>query len=402
MEREAIKKITFLDLDKSTLPLNWFKNGLLSKIEFPKQLINTKANIIILSPENFPTSSSNDGVAFFSLKRMITGSLVVDNTVEVCAMDSMITSYAWAASILGLKITIRTPQMTNKYWIKRAKDYGADIIHEGIKTTDTTRIFDTHKKKKNFVNQFKEFAGYAYHKVITSEAIKKAVDGVGNNKVALLITPSSSGALSGAADGNKKNFPYSKNLLIEPEASSTFFNNQKGEHRLYGMGYGFIPYIYNVSTIDYIMPVEEDVVIKVLKCIEEFNSKISSEFNLNSKELKPIVGKLGLPAVGAIIAAKIAARQLHLTEEDNIVIISEDLSSPYKETLKTELMEDIDVKHIIEENLINEYFKPLLDVTGQRQQERLMKKKTDYWLRRMENEEILKDMKNSSFWEKIN
>ena len=400
MAKEKLNYKELLNNSAPSLPLNWRKpNGEINRIIIPKNITGTKANVVVLSSDYFPTGSCNDGSAYFNLKQLAENK--TQNSVEVCAFDSAIASYAWAATQLGLKCTIKTPQMSHPYWIKKAKDLGAKVEFEGVKNTDAARIIDLNKKKSNFVSQFQAFPGYMYHQTVTGNAIEKVVDGVGDSKVSLLAYPSSSGALTGAAVYSKKKFPYSKNILIEPSESSTFYNNKKGQHKIYGMGYGFIPYIHNVYATDYVMLAEEDEVIKTLKCIEEFSNKIASEFKIETKSAKAITQKMGISTIASIICAINLAQQLRFNEQDNIVVISEDTSQPYKDILKEEQIEDMDAKHIIEEAMIKQNFRLFMDVTGQRQRERLFKKKSDFWQRRGADESILKKMRDKDYWNNL-
>ncbi|MCX6111863.1 MAG: hypothetical protein NTY22_01045 [Proteobacteria bacterium] len=400
------EKISYKDLfSENTHPslnINWRRSsGEISKVIVPSQITGTKANIIVMTPDSFPTSSSYDGVAYFNLRYMIENKKIKNNTVEVCALDSAIVSYAWAASVLGLKCILRIPQMTYPYWIKKATEFGAKIEFEGVKTLDVTRIIDSNKKKENFVSEFQSPISYSYHAQITGRAISKAVEGIGNSKAVVIAYSASSGGITGASSTAKKNFPYSKTIVVEPEACSTFYNNKKGVHKLYGMGYGFIPYIHNIMATDYVMPIEEDEAIKTLKCIEDFGSKIASEFKIDTKMVKPMVQKFGISTVACIMAAINLAEQLYLHSDDNVVIIGEDTAIPYKEVLKSELIEDIEVKQIIEEAFIKIKFRPLVDVTGQRQRERLFKKKNDFWIRRGIDESILENMRKKEYWDKL-
>jgi cysteine synthase len=401
MVKEKLSYKELLNNSAPTLPLNWRKpSGEINRTVIPKQIVGTKANIIVLSPEYFPTGSCNDGAAYFNLKQLV--ETKKQNSVEVCAFDSAIASYAWAATQFGLKCTIKTPQMSSPYWIKKAKDLGAEVEFEGVKISDAARIIDLNKKKPNFVSQFQNTAAYTYHKIVTGNAIEKAVDGVGDNKVSLLCYPASSGALTGAAISSKKKYPYSKNLLIEPEESSTFYNNKKNTHRMYGMGYGFIPYIHNIYATDYVMLAEEDEVIKTMKCIEDFTAKIAADFNIEIKLVKAMTQKIGLGAFASIVCSINLAQQLRFNENDNIVVIAEDTSTPYKELIKAEQIQDIDSKHIIKESMIDHKFRLFMDVTGQRQRERLFKKKADFWLRRGSDENILNKMRDKDYWDTIN
>ncbi len=400
MGKEKINYKELLNNAVPTLPLNWRKpSGEIDRIIIPKNMTGTKANIIVLSPDSFPTGSANDGPAYFNLKQMAEGKK--QSTVEVCAFDSAIASYAWAAAQLDIKCTIKTPQMSHPYWIKKAKDYGAKVEFEGVKIIDASRIIDLNKKKPNFVSQFQSAAGYMFHQTVTGTAIEKAVDGIGDSKVSLLAYPASSGALTGAAISSKKKFPYSKNMLVEPSESSTFYDNKKGAHKIYGMGYGFIPYIHNIYATDYVMLAEEDETLKTLKCIEDFGNKIASEFNIDSKSIKALVQKIGLSGMASLICSINLAQQLRFNEDDNIVIISEDTSVPYKEIIRAEQIQDIDTKHIIEESLIKQKFRLFMDVTGQRQRERLFKKKADFWARRGSDENILNKMRDRDFWNNL-
>lgn len=198
------EKITYKELNNDTSKLgfsiNWRKSsGEISKAVLPKNIVGTKANVIVLSPDNFPTGSSNDGSAYFNVKHMIENKRIQANTLEVLAFDSAIISYAWACSVMGVKCIIKTPENTNPYWLKKAEGYGAKIEFEGVKISDASRIIDSNRKKINFISDVQSSITYSYHANVTANAITKAVEGSGNSKVVLLSYPVSSGGLSGAA-----------------------------------------------------------------------------------------------------------------------------------------------------------------------------------------------------------
>jgi len=400
------EKITYKDLNsensKPNFLLNWKKpSGEISKIVLPKNIVGTKANVVVLSPDNFPTGSSNDGSAYFNVKYMIDNKRLQANTVEVLAFDSAIISYAWACSVMGVKCIIKTPESTNPYWLKKAEGYGAKVEFEGIKISDANRIIDSNRKKTNFISDVQSPITYSYHASVTANAITKAVEGSGNSKLVLLSYPVSSGGFSGAAFISKKSFPYSKNILIEPTSSPTFYSNKRTSNKSSGVGYGFIPYIHNIMGTDYVMLIDDGDSAKALKCIENFGTKIATEFKVDAKHTKQMVGKFSLSTVASIIGTITLADQLHLREDDNVVIIGEDYPAPYKDILKAQEVEEIDVKSTIEEIFIKNSFRPIIDVTGQRQRERLFKKKNDFWLRRGADESTLEKMRNKEYWENL-
>ena len=80
------EKITYKELNSDTSKLgfsiNWRKpSGEISKVVLPKNIVGTKANVIVLSPENFPTGSSSDGAAYFNVKYMIDNKRLQANTL---------------------------------------------------------------------------------------------------------------------------------------------------------------------------------------------------------------------------------------------------------------------------------------------------------------------------------
>lgn len=401
-----LEKITYKDLVsesfKSNIPINWRKpSGEISRIKLPSKITGTQANVVVLSPENFPTCSANDGAAYFNVKYMIDNKKTTANTIEVLAFDSAIASYAWACSIMGVKCIIKTPENTNNYWIKKAQSYGAKIEFEGVKMSDASRILDSNRKKTNFISDTQSVITYIYHSKVTSWAITKAVEGLGNGRVVLLSYPVSSGGFSGASFINKKNFPYSKNILSEPVSAPVFYSTRKGRMKLANSSNGFIPYIHNIMGTDYVMLSEDKDIYKTLKCIEQFHTKIANDFKIDLKDIKQLVGKFGPSTICSLISVITMARQLHLNPEDNVVVIGEDGPSAYKDILKNYNIEEMDVSAIIKEAFIDDVFRPIIDVTGQRQRERLIKKKTDFWLRRGANEDNLEKMNSEQYWSKL-
>lgn len=302
---------------------------------------------------------------------------------------------------MGVKCIIKTPENTHPYWLKKAEGYGAKIEFEGVKISDASRIIDSNRKKVNFVSDVQSPITYTYHANVTANAIAKAVEGVGNSKVVLLSYPVSSGGFSGAAFINKKNFPYSKNILVEPASSPTFYSNKRTSSRSINTSYGFIPYIHNIMGTDYVMLIEDEDASKTLRCIELFSAKIATEFKTDSKHVKQLVGKFGLSTIASIIGTITLADQLHLKEDDSVLIIGENTAAPYKDVIKNLGIEEMDVKSTIEETFIKDSFRPIIDVTGQRQRERLFKKKNDFWLRRGADDNILEKMREKNYWNNL-
>lgn len=398
--------LTIRDLNRDTvnLPyrLNWTTNSNdVNFFCFPKKLSGTDANILILTSDNFPTRSSNDGPAYFSVKKAIETNRVVKNSLEICVVDNAIPSFAWACSQFGIHCIIRAPQLTHPYFIKKAKDYGAEIIFEGVKNIDVEKIVKNHSNKKNFISGYECFQSYLYHSIVTSNYINKALISRGSSKIVITAYPSSSGALTGATATLKKMFPYSKNLLVEPSNSALLNGDRKSKDLFYGYGVPYIPLIHNILGTDYTIPIDELEVIRVLKCIEEFSDKIEQVYGIDSREIKNLKTRLGLSTVASIIGVINLAKQLYLKEDDNVIVISEDTAEPYLELLKNEIMEDIDVKPIIDEAFVNSPFRRVLDVTGQRQRERLFKKKNTYWLDKGVPNMTLERMKTAEYWESI-
>jgi len=383
--------------------LNWENlAGGVNRFILPKQITGVKNNIVLLLTDMFPTGSSNDPIAYYMLKQAIAELKVKNNTIEVCAVENAIPSFAWASSVLKIKCIIRTYQMTNEYWLKRAKDFGAEIELEGTTKKDLQKIIQTHKNKSNFISMFESFAGYHYHYNVTGEWITKAVSGVGNSKVVFTVYPASSGVLSGAGSFVKKSFPYSKTLVVESADLPTFYSGKKGSTNIDGLGSPFIPLCHNIIDTDYAMLVNNEEVLKPLRVFKTFSDKLMSEYSLQSKQIKPICNKISPAAIAGIIGALALSKQLYLSEEDNVVVLSENTTEPFEELLNEQHVQDVDAKHIIEEFFINPKFHHVLDVTGQRQRERLLKKKKDFWVGKMEKSDtLLERMRENDFWTKL-
>ena len=224
---------------------------------------------------------------------------------------------------------------------------------------------------------------------------------MGDNKIVITSYPASSGALTGTAASLKKMYPYSKNLVIEPEKAAILNGSRKSKELFHGYGSPYVPLIHNILGTDYTISVNELEVVKVLKCIEEYSDKIMQEYNIESQEIMNLKTKLGLSTIASIIGVINLAKQLYLKADDSVVVISEDTAEPYLDLLKNEIMEDIDVKPIIDDAFVNSPFRRVLDVTGQRQRERLFKKKNSFWLEKGVPNMTLERMKSPEYWESI-
>lgn len=364
----------------------------------PKEITGIQANIIILLPSNFPTQSSNDGVAYHNLNKIKNATEY--NEIIYGGFDSSILSYAYAAEELGIGLKIKTAKTTPEKYLNDLKKYNFEISFDAPTINDFARIYDRNKKFSNFVSMFGSYDAYNFHANDSFQTVKELVKQYGNGELKILVSPTSSGALTGLAHKVKQEYPYSKTLYIESSKSPYLYSGKKGQHDLFGFSYGLIPLIHNLYVTDYVTVVDEKDVIDLFAI---FQNNINDLVNLFGKEwavMQNFVGKFSLATIASLIASINIAKQLYLADNDNIVIVAEDLGLAFNNFANSSRNKK-DIENSIIKNMLEPEYKLTLDVTGQRHRERLFKKKMDYWLMRGVSMETLNDMHEESFWNSL-
>ncbi|AWU94599.1 cysteine synthase A [Azospirillum ramasamyi] len=159
---------------------------------------------------------------------------------------------AFVAAAKGYKLILTMPESMSVERRKMLKLLGAELVltpaSEGMKgAIRKAEEILAADPNAYLLQQFKNTANPAVHRVTTAEEIWKDTDG----QVDFLISGvGTGGTLTGTAEVIKSRKPSFKAVAVEPEDSPVLSGGMPGPHKIQGIGAGFVPDILKKELID--------------------------------------------------------------------------------------------------------------------------------------------------------
>ena len=213
----------------------------------------------------------------------------------------------------GYSLVIVMPENMPQERIKIMKHFGTEVILTPASDGMSGAIIKAEmlaQKNPNalLLRQFENVANINAHKLGTSIEIIEDTDGEIDCFVAGVGT---SGTLSGVASVLKTYNPDLKVVAVEPEKSPVLSGGEKGSHKIFGIGAGFVPKFYDASLVSEVITISDEEAFKTAKIVSEAEGIL-----------------IGISAGAAVCAAvKIAKREE--MKGKNIVVILPDSAERY-------------------------------------------------------------------------
>lgn len=159
--------------------------------------------------------------------------------------------------------------------------------------------------------QFENPSNPEVHRLTTAKEIMDDMDG---NVDIFIASVGTGGTITGTAQGIKAVKPDVKIIAVEPSGSPVLSGGQPGQHKIQGIGAGFIPKVMDMSLVDEIVTVSNEDAFAAARDVAKSDGLL-----------------VGISS-GAVIhaAAQIAARPEN--EGKNIVILLPDTGERYLST----------------------------------------------------------------------
>ncbi|MDR2233727.1 MAG: cysteine synthase A [Tannerella sp.] len=171
---------------------------------------------------------------------------------------------AFVAAVRGYKLILTMPETMSEERRNMLKALGVNLVL----TSGTEGMKGAIKKAEELKNsisgsvilqQFDNKANPAIHAQTTAEEILRDLDGRIDIFVAGIGT---GGTISGVGERLKRHNPNVQIVGVEPAESAVISGGKPGQHKIQGIGPGFIPKNYNPAVVDQVIPVAGDNAIR--------------------------------------------------------------------------------------------------------------------------------------------
>ncbi len=292
-------------------------NTPLFEIKNIEKELNLKSRILVKLENMNPGGSVKDRASLYMIEKAMELGLINNTTtiIEATSGNTGIGAAAICAS-MNLKCIIIMPEGMSIERVKILKQLGAEVLLTEKNLGMTGAIQKLEELKKNIkdyyvLNQFENANNSLAHYETTAKEIYEACDGIIDYFVSAVGT---SGTIMGCSKYFKEKNRDIKVIAVEPNDSAVLSEGKVGSHKIQGIGAGFVPGIFDYTSIDII-------------------EKVSFEESISSSKL--LAKKEGI-LIGISSGASLSVALKYASKEENkgktIVVILPDCASRYYST----------------------------------------------------------------------
>lgn len=225
--------------------------------------INPGQNAEILAKLEFfnPGGSVKDRIGLsMILDAEARGLLTADSVIIEPTSGNTGIALAFLAAVRGYRLILTMPESMSVERRNLLRLYGAEVVltpkNAGMNgAIDKARELAAGIRHSFIPQQFTNPANPRIHRETTAEEIWQDTDG----KVDILVAGiGTGGTITGIGEVLKERKPDCQIIGVEPIDSAVLSGGFPGQHKLQGIGAGFIPEVLNRSLLDEIIPVSND------------------------------------------------------------------------------------------------------------------------------------------------
>jgi cysteine synthase A len=166
---------------------------------------------------------------------------------------------ATACAVRGYRLVLTMPEAMSAERVALLRHLGAEVV-----LTDGILMIDAVRKAQELadelpnccrLDQFKDEANPEMHKRTTAVEIWQQTDGVVDVFVSAVGT---GGTLTGVGAYLRERNPDARIVAVEPAGAAVLSGRPPGQHRMPGIGVGFVPPVLNRALIDEVIVVDDD------------------------------------------------------------------------------------------------------------------------------------------------
>ena len=242
----------------------------LLEVQHIAQVEGLKARLIVKLESFNPGGSVKDRVALSMIDDAERRGLLHPGVViiEPTSGNTWI-GLAWVASEKGYRLILTMPDTMSRERQSLLRALGATLVLTPGCEGMAGAIRKAHQLRGEYagsiiLEQFDNPANPAAHIHATAEEIWDDTDGEVDVFVAAVGT---GGTLSGVAEGLKRHNSSIRAVAVEPDNSPVLSGGAPGQHRIQGIGAGFVPANYHPEVVDEIVRVTDDEAIAAARML---------------------------------------------------------------------------------------------------------------------------------------
>lgn len=242
----------------------------LLEVQHIAQVEGVKARLIVKLESFNPGGSVKDRVALSMIEDAERRGLLHPGVViiEPTSGNTGI-GLAWVASVKGYRLILTMPDTMSRERQSLLRALGATLVLTPGCEGMAGAIRKAHQLRGEYagsiiLEQFDNPANPAAHIHATAEEIWDDTDGEVDVFVAAVGT---GGTLSGVAEGLKRHNSSIRAVAVEPDNSPVLSGGAPGQHKIQGIGAGFVPANYHPEVVDEIVRVTDDEAIAATRML---------------------------------------------------------------------------------------------------------------------------------------
>ncbi|MBR2922846.1 MAG: cysteine synthase family protein [Alphaproteobacteria bacterium] len=223
------------------------------KINNLTQRLGLKANVFAKCEFYNPFFSIKDRAGLKIIENALNRQKVDEETIFVEATSGNIgVAIAGICASKNLKSLLIMPENTSKEKIKMIKHFGADVIltpkEDGM--DGAIAKAEMLSKKSDKVILLKQFVNQGCVDAHLFGTATEILNDMSGNIDVIIASVGTSATLTGVAQALKTSNPELYTVAVEPKESNVLNNGTKGNHKIHGIGAGFIPPLYKKELVD--------------------------------------------------------------------------------------------------------------------------------------------------------
>lgn len=263
-----------------------------------------------------PLFSVKDRVALSMIEQQEKKGIDKDTVFVEATSGNTGIGLAGVCAAKGYKLIIVMPENMSQERIKLIRHFGAEVIltpaEDGMSgAIHKAEMLKQRNPKVIVLSQFENEANPNAHRMGTAMEILEDSDG---NFDAIVAGVGTAGTITGLSSVLKT---YNQDLFVagvEPASSAVLSGEEKGAHKIQGIGAGFVPPFFDKNLVDEIIKIDNDEAIDMAKTLAKTEGL-----------------SVGISAGAAVVGAvKLAKRQEFLNKR--IIVILPDSAERYLST----------------------------------------------------------------------